>query len=380
MKHSIYLDYASTTPVCRPALEAIYQCLGPQSEFGNPHSHSHDYGYAAAAIIAESSQAFSQIIGADTKEIIWTSGATEANNLAIQGAARFYAPKGKHLVTTQIEHKSVLDVFRYLESEGFEVTYLPVQKRGCVDLKVLEASLRRDTILVSVMTVNNELGTLQPISEIIRIVKANGSLFHTDAAQALGKTPFDARTSGVDFAAFSGHKVYGPKGVGALYIRNNPRARLKPLFYGGGQQGNLRPGTLSPALISGFAKGAAFACGALEANRDRIIVLRDQFLSGLKNISCLKLNTDLGYAVPHILNLHFQGTDGGQLLTALKAELSVSQGSACTSASIQASHVLRAIGLKSIEADRSFRFSFGAYTTSAEVEAAAKIIRTVFKN
>ncbi len=378
MNRPIYFDYAATTPCCIKALEALFKCLGTKAEFGNPHSTTHEYGWHAAEIIAESTASFAKIIAAKPAEMIWTSGATEANNLAIQGVARFYQTKGKHLVTTQIEHKAVLDVFRYLENEGFEVTYLPVQQRGSVDLALLQSALRPDTTLVSVMAVNNELGTIQPLAEIAKIVKANGSLLHTDAAQALGKIPFNVDALGVDLASFSGHKIYAPKGIGALYVRSKPRIRLKPLFYGGAQQRGLRPGTESPGLISAFAQGAEFSCQNLTVSVAKITELRDHFLQKLAKIPNLKLNTDLARAVPHIVNICFQGTDGEMLLAALKPHMAIAQGSACTSATIEASHVLRAIGLKSIDADSSFRFSFGALTTEAEISTAAKIITELF--
>ena len=368
MNRPIYLDYAATTPMCLSALEALYKCLGPKAEFGNPHSASHEYGFNATKIIEDATQEFAKLIGADPREIIWTSGATESNNLAIQGVARFYQSKGKHIITSQIEHRAVLDVFKYLEQEGFEVTYLPVQRNGLINLQVLKAALREDTILVSIHTVNNELGTNEPIEKITEIVKAHGAYFHTDAAQAFGKIPFNVNELNVDLASFSGHKIYGPKGAGALYLRRNPRVRLKPLFYGGGQQGGMRPGTESPGLISAFAKGASFAS---QQDSTKIVALRDLFLQKLSGLKQMKLNTDLNCAVPHILNIQFTGIDSEVLLNQLKNELAIAQGSACASVTIQPSHVLKAIGLKSTEANQSFRFSFGAFTTSEEIEKAA---------
>ncbi len=380
MKRPIYLDYAATTPCCTPALEALFKCLGGKAEFGNPHSTTHEYGFNAAQIIETATLNFGQLIGAEPSEIIWTSGATEANNLAIQGAARFYASRGKHLITTQIEHKAVLDVFRYLERhEGFEVSYLPVQKRGLVNLKLLENTLREDTTLVSIMAVNNELGITQPLAEISRLIKARGALFHVDAAQALGKIPFNVNAFGIDLASFSGHKVYAPKGVGALYVRRAPRTYLKPLFFGGSQQRGIRPGTQSPGLISAFTKGAEFACQNLQDALKKTTALRDRFLQKLSLLPCIKLNTDLDYAVPHILNLQFENIDAETFLTAIKDKIAIAQGSACMSTTIEPSHVLRAIGLKSIEADRSFRFSFGAFTTHEEVDAAAEAVIQVLR-
>lgn len=374
MNRPIYLDYAATTPMCTSALEAMFKCLGPKADFGNPHSTTHDYGFRAAEIIEECSASFASIIHAKSEEIIWTSGATESNNLAIQGAARFYQSRGKHLITTQGEHKAVLDVFRFLEKEGFEVTYLPIQKNGLVNLQLLKSSLRAETILVSVIAVNNELGTIQPLKEIAKLVKENGSLFHVDAAQALGKIAFDVHDLDMDLASFSGHKVYGPKGVGALYVRRHPRVHLKPLFYGGGQQKGIRPGTLSPALISAFTKGAEFAYEELKTHPHKFFELRDLFLKELSSLPQFKLNTDLARSVPQILNIRFDGIDGETLLTKLKSHIAIAQGSACSSGTTEPSHVLRAIGLKSIEADSSFRISFGAFTTHDDVKQAAKAI------
>lgn len=375
MNRPIYLDYAATTPVCLPALEAVFKCLGPKAEFGNPHSTTHAYGDNAAAVIEASTAAFATAIGAEPETIIWTSGATESNNLALQGAAHFYKARGKHLITTQTEHKSVLDVFQALEQEGFAVTYLPVQKNGRIDLNLLQDALRQETILVSVMAVNNELGILQPLREIAEIVKKNNSLLHVDAAQSLGKIPFNVADLQIDLASFSGHKIYAPKGIGALYVRRQPRIHLKPLFYGGGQQKGIRPGTLSPALISAFVKGFEFAQQDLQQHPDKYKQFRDLFLSELKHAKvAFKLNTDLNHAVPHIINLHLENIDGSLFLAKIQEELAIAQGSACNSDTLIPSHVLRAIGLKSREADCSFRISFGAFTTTEEVKQAADII------
>lgn len=371
MNRPIYLDYAATTPMSLTALEALFKCLGVKAEFGNPHSASHEYGFKAAEVIAEATLEFAELIDADPSEIIWTSGATESNNLAIQGVARFYQSKGRHIITSQIEHRSVLDVFRYLEQEGFDVTYLPVQRNGLINLKVLKSALRDETTLVSIHSVNNELGTIEPIQKIAEIVKGHGAYFHTDAAQALGKIPFNVNALDVDLASFSGHKVYGPKGIGALYVRRNPRVRLKPLLYGGGQQGNIRPGTEAPALINAFAKGATFAAAQ---DLEKMSTLRDLFLQKLNALKQVKLNTDLNSSVPHIINLQFLGINSEVFLNQLKDNFAIAQGSACASVTIQPSHVLKAIGLKSLEADNSFRFSFGAFTTLEEVEKAADLI------
>lgn len=375
MERPIYLDYAATTPVCLPALEAMFKCLGPKAEFGNPHSTTHEYGVHASEIVDQATKNFANLIGAAPNEIVWTSGATESNNLAIQGAAHFYASKGKHLITTQIEHHAVLDVYRALEKEGFEVTYLPVQRRGLVDLKVLEAALRPDTTLVSVIAVHNELGSIQPLHDIATIVKQHGAFLHIDAAQALGKIPLDFRKLPIDLASFSGHKIYAPKGIGALYMRLSPRVRLKPLFFGGSQQRGIRPGTLSPALISAFTQGAEFACQNPQTENQRIAQLRDLFLKELADLPGIKLNNDPLHSVPHILNLRFTKAEPEVFFAELKDKIAVAKGSACTSMTMEPSHVLRAIGLNSLEADQSIRFSFGAYTTEDDIKNTAKIIR-----
>ncbi len=374
MNRPIYLDYAATTPCCLPALEALYKCLGTKAEFGNPHSTTHEYGTNAAEVIEESNLLFAKHIGAKANEIIWTSGATEANNLAILGAAHFYQSRGKHIITLQTEHKAVLDVYRQLEREGFEVSILPVQQNGLVNLQLLKAALRPDTILVSMMLVNNELGTIQPIKDISKILKAHNIIFHTDAAQALGKISVDVTHLGVDLASFSGHKVYAPKGIGALYVRRTPRVHLKPLLFGGGQQQGLRPGTLSPALITAFAKGVQFAHQEMQAHPKRAQELRDLFLQKISHATNLKLNTDIQTAVPHIINLRFSNIEPESFLHELKNKIAIAQGSACASGTIEPSHVLRAIGLKSSDADCSFRVSFGLYTTPEDIISATQVL------
>ena len=371
MKRPIYLDYAATTPMCLPALESLYRCLGPKAAFGNPHSQ-HFYGFEAEAIVDQAAERLSKLIHAEQDALIWTSGATEANNLAIQGAARFYAPKGKHLITCQSEHPSVLEVFKQLETEDFHVTFLPVQQNGLLDLKALEAALQPDTTLVSIMWVNNETGTIQSIEDIARLVKANKSIFHVDAAQALGKVAINLDKIPIDLLSLSGHKVYGPKGVGALYIR--PKVRLKPLFFGGDQQGRGRAGTLSPGLIDAFASGAAFCLDDFQQKVAHITTLRNQLWQGLSSLGSLRLNTDLHCSVPHILNICFENMDGEALLLGFRKDLALSQGSACTSTQIEPSHVLKAMGLTHRQADSSFRFSFGLMTTKAEINAAIKSI------
>ncbi len=376
MNKPLYLDYAATTPMCLPALEALYQCLGPKAAFGNPHSTTHLYGLEAKQIIEDSTAQFASLIGAQAQELIWTSGATEANNLAIQGAAHFYASKGRHLITSLAEHHAVLDVFRALEKQGFSVTYLPVNHAGLIDLDQLKSNLQPNTSLVSIMMVNNELGTIQPIQEIAEIVKANGSLMHVDAAQALGKLTIDLRTLPVDLMSFSGHKIYGPKGIGALYRRATPQVHLQALFYGGKQQQGLRPGTESPGLIAAFTQAAQFCIENREAHWQHVAELNRQFSEEMQNIPGIRFNTDIKHAVPHILNLCFEQIDSETFLLGIQDQLAISQGSACASGTTEVSHVLKAIGLKHQQADRSFRFSFSHLTTLADLTHASALVGT----
>jgi cysteine desulfurase len=379
MNKPIYLDYAATTPMCLPALEALYQCLGPKATFGNPHSSTHIYGIEAKQIIDESTRLFAALIGALPEEVIWTSGATEANNLAIQGAAHFYMPKGRHLVTTTAEHHAVLDVFRALEKRGFSVSYLPVNHSGQIDLDLLSKSLTPETTLVSIMMVNNELGTIHPLAEIAERVKANGSLLHVDAAQALGKLPIDLQSLAVDMMSFSGHKIYGPKGVGALYLRAQPQTHLQPLFYGGHQQRKLRPGTEPPGLIAAFAKAAEFCVTNQASHFQHAQALRTQFCNTLKTLPGIRFNTDLTHAIPHIVNLCFENLDSETFLLAVQDTLAISQGSACASGTTEPSHVLKAIGLKHLQADRSFRFSWGHLTTLADLTHAGALLSKILQ-
>ncbi|MCX7122902.1 MAG: cysteine desulfurase family protein [Gammaproteobacteria bacterium] len=367
MKKPIYLDYAATTPMCLPALEALYQCLGAKAAFGNPHSTTHLYGFEAKQIVEESAELLASLIHAQPQELIWTSGATESNNLAIQGAAQFYAPKGRHLITCATEHHAVLDVFRALEKQGFSISILPVDASGLIDLNQLQASLTPETSLVSIMMVNNELGTIQPMDKIAEIVKANGSLLHVDAAQALGKLPIDLTHLAVDMMSFSGHKVYGPKGIGALYVRSNPKVHLQPLWHGGGQQWGLRPGTEAPGLISAFAKAAQFCIENQDTHILHVQQLHTLFCQHLQSIPGVRFNTDIAHAVPHIVNVCFEKIDSETFLLALQDEIAISQGSACASGTTNVSHVLKAIGLKHLQADRSFRFSFSHLTTLSDL-------------
>lgn len=380
MKRPLYLDYAATTPMCLPALEAFYRCLGPKAAFGNPHSN-HFYGLEADALVQQASEMLAMLIGAKPEQLLWTSGATEANNLALQGVARFYASRGRHLITLQTEHHAVLDVFQALEAEGFEVTYLPVDKAGRLAPDTLSAALRPDTLLVSLLWVNNEIGVIQDLAALAPLVKTNGSFLHVDAAQALGKISIDLATCPIDLLSLSGHKVHGPKGVGALFVRSS--VRLKPLFFGGGQQKNLRPGTVSPALAQAFAYAAKWTCSflgpeaSLRASQDDISRMRNHLWQGLEALGNITPNTDFKHSVPHILNVRFQNMDGEALFTRFKEKLALSQGSACTSTQLEPSHVLKAIGLTHQEADSSFRFSLSPLTTLDEINAALHHIENV---
>lgn len=372
----LYFDYAATTPMCTPALQALYGALGPKAAFGNPHA-VYDLGLQAMQLIETAAAELASVLECTPEEIIWTSGATESNNLALQGAARFYASKGRHLITSLTEHKSVLEVFQFLETEGFEVTYLPVNAEGLIELDALRAALRPDTTLVSIMMVNNETGLIQPLTKIAPLVKDHGALLHVDASQALGKIPISLRTLPIDLLSLSGHKLYGPKGIGALYLRAHPKVHLRPLFYGGGQQSQLRPGTLPTGLITALGKASCFACQDLETEWKRIESLRNQFLQTLQSID-ITLNAPLNQTVPHILSLAFPGINSEQFISSLQDRIAFAQGSACASTTLIPSHVLRAMGLRYEEADQSFRFSFGRMTTPEDVNEATKLLVSAY--
>ncbi|MBL8409031.1 MAG: IscS subfamily cysteine desulfurase, partial [Candidatus Accumulibacter sp.] len=341
LKLPIYLDYSATTPVDPRVAEKMIPYL--VEKFGNPASRSHSFGWEAEAAVEEAREEVAKLVNADAKEIVWTSGATESNNLALKGAAQFYAGKGKHLVTVKTEHKAVLDTCRELERQGFEVSYLDVRDDGLLDLDVFQAALRPDTIVVSVMLVNNEIGVIQPIAEIGEICRARGILFHVDAAQATGKVAIDLAALKVDLMSFSAHKTYGPKGIGALYVRRKPRVRLNAQMHGGGHERGFRSGTLPTHQIVGM--GEAFRLSRLEmgAENERIRMLRDRLLKGLSDIEHVYVNGDMERRVPHNLNISFAYVEGESLLMAIK-DLAVSSGSACTSASLEPSYVLRALG------------------------------------
>jgi cysteine desulfurase len=363
----IYLDYAATTPVDPRVVQQMVPFLYEQ--FGNPASRSHAYGWAAEEAVEIAREHVAALIGADPREIVWTSGATESNNLALKGAAMFHQGKGRHLITLKTEHKAVLDTMRELEREGFEVTYLDVMGNGLVDLDVLTAALRPDTILVSVMYVNNEIGVIQDIPAIGALCRARGILLHVDAAQASGKLPIDLGRLPVDLMSLSAHKTYGPKGIGALYVRRKPRVRIEAQIHGGGHERGMRSGTLPTHQIVGMGEAYRLAREVMASENERIRALRDRLLAGLQSIPEVRINGDLERRVPHNLNISFQFVEGESLLMGMKG-IAVSSGSACTSASLEPSYVLRALGLSDEIAHSSIRFSVGRFTTEAEIDRA----------
>ncbi len=372
MKQPIYLDYSATTPVDPRVAAKMIPYL--TESFGNAASRSHSYGWTAEAAVDEARQQVAKLVNCDDKEIVWTSGATESINLAVKGAAQFYKTRGKHIVTLKTEHKATLDTFRELERQGFEATYLDVQENGLVDLNVFKAALRADTVLVSILFVNNEIGVIQPIAEIGEICRAQGIIFHVDAAQATGKLPIDCQALKVDLMSFSAHKTYGPKGVGALFVRRKPRVRLEAQMHGGGHERGFRSGTLATHQIVGM--GEAFRLARLEmaAENERIRMLRDKLLNGVKDMEEVYVNGDLLQRVPHNLNVSFNFVEGESLIMGIK-ELAVSSGSACTSASLEPSYVLRALGRNDEMAHSSIRFSIGRYTTEADIDFAIKLMK-----
>jgi cysteine desulfurase len=369
----IYLDYAATTPVDPRVVQQMIPFLA--ENFGNPASRSHAYGWAAEEAVESARTHVAALIGADAREIAWTSGATESNNLAIKGAAQFHKGKGRHLVTVKTEHKSVLDTMRELERDGFEVSYLDVLPSGLVDLDALRAALRADTILVSVMLVNNEIGVIQDIAAIGAICRERGILFHVDAAQATGKVVIDLATLPVDLMSLSAHKTYGPKGIGALYVRRRPRVRIEAQMHGGGHERGLRSGTLATHQIVGMGEAYRLARESMATENERLRALQQRLLAGLQAIPETRVNGDLEQRVPHNLNISFQFVEGESLLMGMKG-VAVSSGSACTSASLEPSYVLRALGLADEIAHSSIRFSIGRFTTEAEIDAAIEQVKS----
>lgn len=375
MNRPIYLDYAATTPVDERVAERMCGYLTRTGEFGNPASRSHRFGWAAEAAVEAAREQVAVLINADPKEIIWTSGATEANNLALKGAAHFYAKRGRHLVTCKTEHKAVLDTCRQLEREGYEVTYLDPEPSGLVDLGKLEAALRPDTVLVSLMHVNNEIGVIQDLTAVGRLTRERGILLHVDAAQGAGKVPLDlGQLEGVDLMSLSAHKVYGPKGIGALYVRRKPRVRLEAQIHGGGHERGLRSGTLPVHQIVGMGEAFRIAGAELAAESAHILALRERLWVGLREIPEVYVNGDLTRRVPGNLNVSFAFVEGESLIMALR-DIAVSSGSACTSASLEPSYVLRALGRPDELAHSSIRFSVGRYTTEAEIDATIELVR-----
>ena len=373
IKTPVYLDYAATTPVDKRVAEKMIPYL--TETFGNPASNSHAFGWEAEEAVEKARADIAALINADPKEIIFTSGATESDNLAIKGAANFYKTKGKHLITVKTEHKAVLDTMRELERQGFEVTYLGVQENGLIDLEELKAAIRDDTILISVMWVNNEIGVVQDIPAIGEICRERKIIFHVDAAQACGKVPVDVEAAKIDLLSMSGHKVYGPKGIGALYVRRKPRVRLEAQMHGGGHERGFRSGTLPTHQIVGMGEAFRIAKEELEQDMAHYTKLRDIFLKGIEGIEEVYINGDLEHRAPNNLNVSFNFVEGESLIMAVK-ELAVSSGSACTSASLEPSYVLRALGRNDELAHSSLRITFGRMTTEEEVQFAAELIKS----
>ena len=373
LKFPIYLDYSATTPVDPRVAQKMIPFL--TEHFGNPASRSHAFGWKAEEAVEEAREHVAALVRCDAKELVWTSGATESINLALKGAAEFYKTKGKHLVTVKTEHKATLDTMRELERRGFEVTYLDVEPNGLVDFAKLEAALRKDTILVSVMFVNNEIGVIQDIPKIGELCRSRGILFHVDSAQATGKCDIDLQALKVDLMSFSAHKTYGPKGVGALFVRRKPRVRLEAQMHGGGHERGFRSGTLASHQIIGM--GEAFRLAKLEMaeERERVKILRDKLLAGMNEMEEVFVNGDLERRVPHNLNLSFNFVEGESLIMAVK-DIAVSSGSACTSASLEPSYVLRALGRSDELAHSSIRFTLGRFTTQEEVDYTIEHLKT----
>jgi cysteine desulfurase len=372
VKLPIYLDYSATTPVDPRVAQKMIPML--TETFGNPASRSHAFGWAAEEAVEQARGHVAALIGADPKEIVWTSGATEGNNLAIKGAAQFYKTKGRHLITQKTEHKATLDTMRELERQGFECTYLEVEENGLVDLKKFEAAIRPDTIVASIMMVNNEIGVIQPIAEIGAICRAKGIVFHCDAVQAAGKLPIDLATLQVDLLTITAHKMYGPKGIGALYVRRKPRVRIEPQIHGGGHERGFRSGTLATHQIAGFGEAARLAKLEMATENERVRALRDRLWKGISSMEEVVVNGDMARRIPGNLNVSFNYVEGESLIMAVK-DIAVSSGSACTSASLEPSYVLRALGRSDELAHSSIRFTLGRFTTEEEVDYAAKLMQ-----
>ena len=369
----IYMDYSATTPIDPRVADKMIPYL--REQFGNPASRSHMYGWSAEAAVEEARANVAALVGADPREIIWTSGATESNNLALKGAAHFYKTKGKHIITVKTEHKAVLDTVRELERQGFEATYLEPQDNGLITVAQLEAAIRPDTILVSVMLVNNEIGVIQPIDEIGELCRSKGIIFHCDAAQATGKVEIDLNKTKCDLMTFTAHKTYGPKGVGALYVRRKPRVRLEAQMHGGGHERGLRSGTLPTHQLVGMGEAFRIAKEEMESELVKVRALRDRLAKGLLEIEEVYINGDMDHRVPHNLNVSFNYVEGESLIMAVK-DIAVSSGSACTSASLEPSYVLRALGRSDELAHSSIRFTIGRFTTEEEIDFAVDLLKS----
>lgn len=373
---TIYLDYASTTPVDPRVASKMMQYLTPDGEFGNPASRSHRYGWKADDAVEEARSHVANLVNCDPREIVWTSGATEADNLAIKGVARFYKSKGNHIITSKIEHKAVLDPCRQLEREGFEVTYLDPNEGGVITPEAIKNAMQENTILVSIMHINNELGTLNNLEEIGNITREAGAFFHVDAAQSTGKVDIDLSKLPVDLMSFSAHKTYGPKGIGALFVRRKPRVRIEALIHGGGHERGMRSGTLPTHQIVGMGEAFKIAKEEMESDHIKIKAYHEEFLKEAMKIEHAYINGDLNNKVPNILNISFNFVEGESLIMGLK-DIAVSSGSACTSASLEPSYVLRALGRKDELAHSSIRFSFGRFTSDEDIKNTLSILNKV---
>jgi cysteine desulfurase len=367
----VYMDYSSTTPIDPRVVDAMLPWL--TNQFGNPASRSHAYGWSAESAVEIARQHVADLVGADPREIVWTSGATEGNNLALKGAAQFYKDKGKHLITVKTEHKAVLDTCRELERQGFEVSYLQPQDNGLITIEQLAAAIRPDTIIVSIMWVNNEIGVVQDIAALSALTRSKGIVFHCDAAQATGKLAINLAEVQADLVTFTAHKTYGPKGIGALYVRRKPRIRLESQMHGGGHERGMRSGTLATHQIVGMGESFRLAKEDMAVELPRVIALRDRLLKGLQGMEETYINGDLTHRVPHNLNMSFNYVEGESLIMAVKG-LAVSSGSACTSASLEPSYVLRALGRNDELAHSSIRFTIGRFTTEADIDYAIQLM------
>ena len=374
MKLPIYFDYSATTPVDKRVAEKMMQYMTTDGHFGNPASRSHKFGWQAEEAVDVARNQIAELLNADPREIVFTSGATESNNLAIKGAAHFYNKKGKHIITCKTEHKAVLDTCRELERQGFEVTYLDPEQNGLIDLKKLEAAMRDDTVLVSIMHLNNEIGVIQDIAEIGEMCRARKIIFHVDAAQSVGKIAIDLQALKVDLLSISAHKMYGPKGIGALYVRRKPRIRLEAQTHGGGHERGMRSGTLATHQIVGMGEACRIAKEEMAQDLLHVTAMRDRLWAGLNSMEEVFVNGDFDKRYPGNLNVSFNYVEGESLIMALK-DLAVSSGSACTSASLEPSYVLRALGLNDEMAHSSIRFSFGRFTTTEEIDYAIELIK-----